>query len=101
MPFQQQDFDGRLQLLWRDVALCCETGTGLDERLDDARGVPVGHVEDQVIRERTNKREIVVLMRWHAIPRSATRARCMGPQVVCAPETRTDHQHKPRLARAA
>src|SRR5829696_10588693 len=101
MPFQQQDFDGRLQLLWRDVALCCETGTGLDERLDDARGVPVGHVEDQVIRERTKQREIVVLTRWHAIPRGETRARCMGPQVECALETRTDSQHRSRQARVA
>src|SRR5215207_2732690 len=101
MPFQQQAFDGRLQLLWRDVALCCETGTGRDERLDDARGVPFGHIEDQVIRERTKEREIVVLTRWHAIPRSATRARCMGPQVVCALETRTDNQHSPQQVRVA
>ena len=67
MPFKQQDFDGRLQLLCRDVALCCETSTDLDNRFDDACGVPVGHIEDQIIRERTKDREIVVLTRWHAI----------------------------------
>jgi len=31
----------------------------------------LGHIEDQVIRERTKEREIIVLTRWHAILRSA------------------------------
>jgi len=71
------------------VALRCETLADVGYNLGYPRQIPFGHIEDEIIRERTKAREFVIVS-WHAIPRSATRARCMGPARL--PKTLTSNQ---------